>query len=97
MKIVIRSVAFRFPFDTKKPIGYLGAVALQYTQLLYEFFLLANLITLAIAAFLYAMSISNDMKHVLHSISVSSQTKKKRLKTIEQYNEFVEEITLVKP
>lgn len=77
-------------------MGYLSAVALQYMQLTYEFFLLANLLTLAIGSFFYVMSASKDIKNVLHSISVSIRAKKKRLLTIKKYNEFVEEISLVK-
>lgn len=93
---LLRFAYFRFPFDTKKPIGYLGAVALQYMQLVYEFFLLANLITIGVGAFLYLMTTTKDIKYVLHLISLFAQAKRNRQRTIKQYKEFVEEITLVK-
>lgn len=94
--ILFTTANYRFPFDTKRLIGYFGAVALQYMQLSYEFFFLANLITLAIGSFLIAMSSSKDIKVVLNSMNISVHAKKNRLRTIKQYNEFVEELSSLK-
>lgn len=66
-------------------------------QLAYEFFLLANLLSLAIGSFLYAVSVIKDIEYVLFSVNRFAQDKKKRLETtLKWFAEFVEEQSATK-
>lgn len=87
----------RFPFDTKNPIGYLIAVTFEYMQITYEFFLLANLLSLAIGSFSYAMSINKDIKCVLFSMNAYATNKENQFQTtLIKFAEFVEEQSATK-
>lgn len=81
----------RFPFDTKTPIGYAIAVLFQYTLFIYEFHLLACLVSLAIGSFAFAMAMAEDIKSVLLSVNFCAHGKRNQLQSVLKYCiEFIE-------
>lgn len=89
----------RFPFDTKNPIGYLAACSLQYAHLSYEFFFLANLVTLGVGSFFMALTVIEDLKGILRSINdqcTKKRSMKKRLEALNQLREFVQMHSIIK-
>lgn len=94
MKLFLYWMKFpRFPFDTKNPEGYLAAFSLQYVHLAYEVFFVANLATLALGAFLFALTAIKDLKGILRSIDahcVESKTTDEQLLALNQIRQFVE-------
>lgn len=84
---------WRFPFDTENPFGYLAACSLQYIHLAFESFFVSNLISLAIGAYLYAMTAIDDLKGILRSINVNcvkTKTNDERRLALNQIREFVD-------
>lgn len=62
-------------------------------HLAFESFFVSNLISLAIGAYLYAMTAINDLKDILRSINVNCVKKKKnveRLQALNEVHEFID-------
>lgn len=63
----------RFPFDSYNPIGYLITIILEYIIYGYELFVIACTVTIGIGAFLFAMSVAEEIQSILHSINAEIQ------------------------
>lgn len=81
----------RFPFDTKHLIGYVVAVILQYTCATYMVMFTANIACSAIGAFLFAQSLTKDIRHCLKPKHKSAESKiLHRLVLKQQLIEFIQ-------
>lgn len=65
----------RFPFDSNNAIGYLIAVILEYVFASYEYFVIACTLALGIGAFWVAMSLTKEIKRIVHSINHKTKAK----------------------
>lgn len=59
----------RFPFNPNNPAGYSIAVTIQYIILFYEYFIDTCTVSLGIGAFYFAISATDDIQYILHSIN----------------------------
>lgn len=84
-------VHWRFPFDTKNPIGYLVGVVLQYNLLMYAAFIVACSASLGISSHLLVMLAIKDIKSILRSINELSKTKSdEQLNISKEFTEFIQ-------
>lgn len=75
----------RFPFDLHNPFGYLIAFVIEYIMLGYEFFIVACSLELGIGANIFAISIIEEIRRILHSMNRKAHLKKNKsnkLKTL---------------
>lgn len=96
----ILPISKRLPFDWKTPRGYLVAVILLYIITVYTQFGCTNLLAVPIAAFVFAISVIEDIENVLVSINESTinaqaremgaQAQATQLQTIKQFTIFIE-------
>lgn len=71
----------RLPFDTRNPIGYLIAVAIQFVQIECGLFVSANLIAFSIEGFLLALAIFGEVERNLKKMNkYSTKTDENQLK-----------------
>lgn len=83
---------WRFPFDTKNPIGYLVACSLQYIHLAYEAFFIVNTASLGLGSYFFAMTAIEDVKSILRSINAQCTeniSTKGQLQALNQVHEFI--------
>lgn len=80
----------RFPFDRRKPTGYLAAVTLQFIMSTYGFALVANLSCFGIGCYFFALSLIDDLKSILESISESLKIKTDRPSIPAKLTEFIQ-------
>lgn len=66
----------RFPFDSKNPIGYLVGVLLEMPIAIFSLRYLASNLSMAFSGFLFALSISKDIKNTLSLIDVRVKANK---------------------
>lgn len=59
----------RFPFDPKNLTGYSIAVIIEYIILFYEYFIDTCTVSLGIGAFYFAISATDEVQYILHSIN----------------------------
>lgn len=80
----------RFPFDRRKPAGYLAAVTLQFIMSTYGFALVANMSCFGIGCYFFALSLIDDLKSILESISKSLKHKMDRPSIPAKLTEFIQ-------
>lgn len=78
---------WRFPFDTKKPIGYVIAVILQYISSRFGLMFAATLIGFGIGTYLFTLTLVNDVKCCLKTVHKSAKTKDRRV-TLMHFSNF---------
>lgn len=78
-----------YPFDIKTPIGFTIAIAIQFKLLSHATMIAACDIAMAIAAFLYGISMSECMKINLSSIIRHAHHKEKRVHILREIIDFV--------
>lgn len=71
-------ISHRLPFDWKNPMGYLLAVALQYTVSTYIFFLLAGFSALAIGSYFIGLTGAKEIRICIFETNRRLQTKYER-------------------
>lgn len=69
------SFSLRFPFDTKSPVGYVIAIILQYIYARYSCIFAGCILSFAIGAFLFALTMIKDIKCCLESVNGSIKIK----------------------
>lgn len=92
-KLSLCPIPKRFPFDWKTPCSFLLAVILLYIITVYTQFGCTNLMAVPIAAFVFAISVIEDIQNVLVSINegaINAQAQATQLQTIKQFTIFVE-------
>lgn len=78
-------------------MGYSIAIILEYIILAYEYLLDACTLALGCGAFLFAISISKEIKRILRSISQQTQTKENQLRELKTFfAEYISTHGLVK-
>lgn len=80
----------RFPFDTKNPIGFTIASAIEYFMCVNLTFFVMCIMVVAIGPSLALISITKDMKCCLKSLDNCARTKENHIKIIRQFNEFIQ-------
>lgn len=80
--ITIKYISFaakRFPFDTdSSPIGYLIGVISEYVIFGYEYCVIACSLALGMGIFWFAISVTKEIQHTLHSINRKTRANKLR-------------------
>lgn len=77
--LISKSFRWRFPFDTNSPFGYVIAIILQYIYASYSFIFGGCILSFAVGAFLFALTMVNDIKCCLESVDESVKTKDHQL------------------
>lgn len=80
----------RFPFDRRRPTGYLAAVTLQFIMSTYGFVLVANLSCFGIGFYFLALPLIDDLKRILKSINKSLKIKADRPSVTAKLTEFIQ-------
>lgn len=80
----------RYPFDWKNPFGFLICAALQYRMILHSLRLLACVLSLALGAFLFAISMVKELKSELITINEMAKRKKTRPGVAKKLYNFLE-------
>lgn len=81
----------RFPFDSKRPVGYMIAVILEYITFLYLLNIAAFCGSLETGCFMFMISFTNDIQRNLQSMNENTKSKRKqRTQTPRQLIDFVE-------
>lgn len=78
----ICSLFFRFPFDTKNPIGYFIAGICEYVAMITQAFVSMCIFCFAVGTTLLLISSAEDIKCALINLERSSKAKKNRSKII---------------
>ena len=87
----------RFPFDTKNPIGYLIAVILEYIIFVYAYFIIACTLSLAMGAFWFAISGTEEFQRFSTIINAKAQANLNQIMKIKtSFTEFFEAHGIVK-
>lgn len=64
----------RVPFEWNNPIGYLITFTFQYIVLGYEYLIIASTLGFLIGIYRFAVSVINEIQHILHAINDEAQT-----------------------
>lgn len=80
----------RLPFDYKSPLGFLLAIAIQYTMLVYALLFGSCVVALGIGFFLYEMAASKCIKTTLFSINRNIHAETDAAQIMEQLIEFLQ-------
>lgn len=86
----MKTTCLRSPFEWQTPIGYTMAVSLQCILITYVFCITMILVTNGIACYLFKISLTKDLKIILHAIDENSKMKKNRRNLYAQFSEFVD-------
>lgn len=90
-KYVFEIVAIlRIPFDWKTPIGYLTAVVYQYVMTRFSFVFIAGAVSIGISEFLFAVTVTDDIKCILESFNKDAKSKNTRLKTLQHLSNYIQ-------
>lgn len=81
--------SIRFPFEWRNPIGYTVAVSLQCIVITYTFFTMMTMLVIGIASYSFGISLTEDLKYILHSIEEKSKLRKNRPYLYRQFIEFI--------
>lgn len=85
------AIPCRMPFDYQsKLIGYLFAICIQCIFLTYVFIAMTTMISILFACYLFGISLTDDIKTIVHSIDKNSKTKRYRLHISAQFKEFID-------
>lgn len=71
------------------PIGYSLAVPFQCIIITYAFSALMTTVSIGIGNYLFGMSLTDDIKTILHSIDKNSKSRKNRQNLRAQFIEFI--------
>lgn len=78
----------RFPFNSKNPIGFLFALAIQYIMLLNIFYFGSCLMCTGIGCYLFGSLLANDIKGYLYSINQSIKDGRHSIQIFKQLSKF---------
>lgn len=80
---------FRFPFDTKNPIGYLTAAFIEYIITIYYFSFAIFVVSYAFTTFFFVVLLTEDATDVANSLYSSAVNTNDLLQTRKQLAEFI--------
>lgn len=77
------------PFNLKNLAGYTVAIPLQCIVVTYGIFCLMTVVMVGLAMYSFEISLSKDIKTILHSIDECSKTRINRLNNFLQFTEYI--------
>lgn len=81
---------FRFPFDTKQPLGYSVASILQFLFTSCIFTITAVCVAVGLGTFLLAISLTKDIQNDFILINKNAKSKRKRGHALKQLSELIQ-------
>lgn len=87
----------RFPFNSDHPIGYLGAIILEYILCGYEYFVVACTLALGIGSYWLEVSATKIIQRILHTINNKARANKNQLNELKiLFKEYIDTHAIVK-
>lgn len=96
LKLCVFCVNSRFPVDWLQPLGFLVAVAVQCTIVAYFFLFVACMTCIGVESYIFAVSVTEDIKSLLKCMNRFSKPKKHQSKIKQQLFVYIRTHSTVK-